>query len=205
MRLSPRFDSALVFAAQLHADQIRKGSGIPYISHLLAVAGIALDYGADEDEAIAALLHDAVEDGGGASMADRIRRHFGDEVADIVLGCSDTDQTPKPPWKERKEHYVAHLEFASPSIRLVSASDKLHNARAILRNLRLVGEHLWTRFSAGKADVLWYYRSLTRKFLACGPRDLGEELDRVVTTIETMAKAIEMAKEIENEQKPPTG
>ncbi len=160
MHLSLRFDEALIFAASLHRDQIRKGSNVPYISHLLTVAGVALEYGADEDEAIAALLHDAVEDQGGAETREEIRRRFGDRVVEIVDGCSDSDSIPKPPWKERKDAYIAHLATASPSVRLVSAADKLCNARAILKDYRLVGEALWERFKGGREGTLRYYRAL---------------------------------------------
>src|SRR5436190_10063419 len=120
MALSPRFEDALTYATRLHADQVRKGTGIPYIAHRLAVASIALEHGADEDEAIAALLHDAIEDQGGATTREEIRRRFGDRVVGIVDGCSDTDVSPKPPWRERKEAYIAHVRVASPSVRLVS-------------------------------------------------------------------------------------
>ena len=132
MILSTRFEEALVFAAQLHREQTRKGTTIPYIAHLLGVASIVLEYGGDEDEAIAALLHDAIEDQGGASTREEIRRRFGETVVAIVNGCTDAEVIPKPPWRARKEDYIAHMAHASPSVRLVSAADKLHNARAIL-------------------------------------------------------------------------
>src|ERR1051325_12202408 len=131
MALTSRFEDALSFAARLHSGQLRKGTAIPYVSHLLAVASVALEHGADEDEAIAALLHDAVEDQGGAPTREEIRRRFGDRVVEIVDGCTDAETVPKPPWRERKERYIAHVAEASPSVRLVSASDKLHNARSI--------------------------------------------------------------------------
>ncbi len=140
MNLSPRFESALSYAAVIHAHQQRKGTGIPYLAHLLAVTSIALEHGATEDEAIAALLHDAGEDAGGRGRIEDIRQRFGDAVADIVQGCTDTEVTPKPPWRKRKEDYIAHLADASPSTLLVSAADKLHNARAILSDLRVHGE-----------------------------------------------------------------
>jgi GTP pyrophosphokinase len=124
--LSKRFNEALTFAADLHATQTRKGSGVPYIAHLLGVASIALEYGAQEDEAIAALLHDAIEDQGGIATREEIRRRFGDTVTAIVEGCTDAHTTPKPPWRERKEAYIAHLHHASPAVILVSAADKLH-------------------------------------------------------------------------------
>jgi (p)ppGpp synthase/HD superfamily hydrolase len=151
------FESALKFAARLHAGQPRKGSDAPYISHLLAVAAIALEHGATEKEAIAALLHDAVEDQGGPETLEKIRRRYGKRVARIVATCSDTDQTPKPPWRERKEAYVERLRSAPYSVRLVVAADKLHNARHLLSNYRVQGEDLWSNFNGGPDGTLWYY------------------------------------------------
>src|SRR3712207_6589394 len=133
------FESALKFAARLHADQPRKGSGTPYISHLLAVAAIALEYGATEKEAIAALLHDAVEDQGGQETLEKIRRRYGKRVTGIVAACSDTDQEPKPPWRERKEAYVERLRSEAYSVRLVVAADKIHNVRHLLGSYRVQG------------------------------------------------------------------
>ena len=186
--LTSRFADALTYAAQVHAGQGRKGTSIPYIAHPLGVASIALEYGANEDETIAALLHDAIEDAPDPRAAkEEIRRRFGTAVAAIVEGCSDSETRPKPPWRERKERYLAHLPEASPSVRLVSASDKLHNTRAILRDHRELGEAVWTRFNAPKSETLWYYRALVTAFLAVGPRTLAEELDRVVTAIEQRA------------------
>lgn len=197
MALTTRFEAALALAARLHADQVRKGTRIPYIAHLLSVAGIALDYGADEDEAIAALLHDAVEDQGGTEILDRIRGRFGSGVAEIVLACSDTTETPKPPWCERKQAYVAHIATASPSARLVSAADKLHNARSILAEFDALEGEEWKRFTGGRDGTLWYYRALVDAFRAAddGPGEpsrvrlgaLIDELDRVVSAIEERA------------------
>ncbi|MHC4178510.1 MAG: HD domain-containing protein, partial [Planctomycetota bacterium] len=127
MKLSDRFSQALVYAAALHADQRRKISGEPYLAHLLGVASIALQHGADENEAIAALLHDAIEDQGGPAAREEIRRRFGREVAEIVAGCSDADTVPKPPWRHRKQAHLDNLRHAPASVRLVSAADKLHN------------------------------------------------------------------------------
>jgi GTP pyrophosphokinase len=184
MTLSERFNEALLYAARLHASQTRKVSGVPYVSHLLRVAGIALEFGADEDEAIAALLHDAIEDQGGDATRQEIRRRFGPRVVEIVDGCTDTDQYPKPPWRQRKEAYLAHLRTASPSVRLVSASDKLDNARSILISHRSEGESIWSRFSAGREGVLWYYRSVVDTLRAHGSHPLVEELARVVAEME---------------------
>jgi len=182
--LSPRFEEALVLACDLHREQSRKGTQIPYVSHLLGVTSLALEHGADEDEAIAAVLHDAVEDQGGAETAARIRERFGDRVADIVLACTDSDVIPKPPWRARKEAYVAHIRHATPSARLVSACDKLHNARAILADHRRLGEAVWDRFTAGR-ETLWYYRALVDAFAARGRSPVVEELDRTVTELES--------------------
>ena len=185
MTLASRFCQALVYATQLHADQKRKVSGAPYVSHLLRVAGIALGNGADEDEAIAALLHDAIEDQGGAETREEIRRRFGDRVVEIVSGCSDTDQAPKPPWRQRKEAHLAKLAGASPSVRLVTACDKLDNARSILTSYRQLGESLWDRFSGGRDGVLWYYRSVVDTLKTADDNSLVEDLDRVVAEIES--------------------
>ncbi len=187
MNLSPRFDQALQYAVLIHAGQNRKGTSIPYISHLLGVVSIALEYGANEDEAIGALLHDAGEDAGGHGRIEDIRQRFGDAVADIVQGCTDSETIPKPPWQKRKEDYIAHVAGASASVRLVSAADKLHNARAILRDFRQFGHALWSRFNGGKDGTLWYYRALVKVFQQAGTNDLVAELDRGVTEIENLA------------------
>src|ERR1700694_4005184 len=186
MELSTRFEDALTFATRLHADQTRKGTTIPYISHLLAVTSIVLEQGGNEDEAIAARLHDAIEDQGGASTREEIRRLFGETVVEIVNGCTDAEVLPKPPWRTRKEAYIAHLRDAPASVRLVSAADKLHNARAILADYRSVGEALWKRFHGGKTGTLWYYRTLVDILRKTGPAPLVEELERVVSEIEKL-------------------
>lgn len=185
--LSERFGHALVYASELHALQRRKGTEVPYVAHLMAVAAIALEHGANEDEAIAALLHDAVEDQGGLPVLEEIRRRFGRAVADIVEGCTDANCIPKPPWRARKEAYIAHVRVASASIRLVSCSDKLHNARSVLCDYRLLGEDLWSRFTGGREGTLWYYRALVDAFREHGPSPLVDELDRVVAEVERLA------------------
>jgi (p)ppGpp synthase/HD superfamily hydrolase len=186
--LSERFTQALTYAHELHAKQVRKGSGVPYISHLLGVASIALEYGANEDEAIAALLHDAIEDQGGAATREEIRRRFGDNVTAIVDGCTDADTTPKPPWKERKQAYINHLPTASASVLLVSACDKLHNTRSILKDYRIMGEAVWERFQGGREGTLWYYRALVDAFALTGVTPVVEELSRVVSELEMLVK-----------------
>ncbi|MCL1467278.1 HD domain-containing protein [Argonema galeatum] len=189
MILPERFTEALVFATQLHANQVRKGSGVPYIAHLLGVTSIALEYGANEDEAIAALLHDAIEDQGGAATRSEIRRRFGDTVTAIVDGCTDSDTTPKPPWRQRKEAYIAHIPTASLSVLLVSASDKLYNARSILKDYRVLGESVWERFKGGREGSLWYYRALVNAFRQAWSSPLIDELDRVVSELEHLANS----------------
>ncbi|BAZ81373.1 HD domain-containing protein [Sphaerospermopsis kisseleviana CS-549] len=190
--LTERFTQALTYTHQLHATQIRKGSGVPYISHLLGVASIALEYGANEEEAIAALLHDAIEDQGGVAIRAEIRHRFGDNVTAIVDGCTDADTNPKPPWKERKEKYLAHIPTASPSVLLVSCADKIYNARSILKDYRLMGDAVWERFKAGKEGTLWYYRALVDAFKKTYKNTkiipLVEELERVVIELETLVK-----------------
>jgi GTP pyrophosphokinase len=189
--LSFRFSEALRGAADLHAKQVRKGTTIPYVAHLLGVASIALHYGADEDEAIAALLHDAIEDApaelGANWVPNWLRFRFGERVLDIVMGCTDADIKPKPPWRVRKEAYVARVRNEPASVVLVSASDKLHNAGTILSDYREIGDHLWRRFNkdAGKAGTIGYYRGLVASYETTGhhPR-LVRELDRVVTQLE---------------------
>lgn len=189
MALSSRFEDALVFAARLHAGQVRKGTTIPYVSHVLGVASLALEHGAGEDEAIAALLHDSVEDAKGDPEIIRIeiRRRYGDVVLEIVDGCTDSRIKPKAPFRERKESYIAKLPETSPSTRLVSAADKLYNARAIVSDYRAIGEALWARFSGGRTGTLWYYRALADTFRRLGPGRLAEELNRVVSEIEQLA------------------
>jgi len=164
--LSERLSQALALAIEAHNGQFRKETTIPYIAHPMAVASIALEYGADEDQAMAALLHDAVEDGG-AKYAKIIRSKFGDRVANIVDGC--TDGVPdkngnKSDWKQRKESYLAHLMSASDDVLLVSGSDKLHNARAIVSDLLNIGDEVFDRFKSSKAETLWYYQSLAYIF-----------------------------------------
>jgi (p)ppGpp synthase/HD superfamily hydrolase len=182
-----KFERGLVYAARLHRDQYRKGTRIPYVTHLLAVASLVGENGGTEDEVVAALLHDAPEDQGGEVILEDIRAQCGDEVARIVDGCTDTYEDPKPPWRERKERYLVHLASASDSVRLVSSADKLHNARTVLSDYRLLGEDLWTRFNGGKEGTLWYYRAVVDVLSTENESPLVEELDRVVSEIERLA------------------
>ena len=199
MTLSPRFEQALVYASVVHAGQRRKGKDVPYIGHLMSVAALVLEHSAGdewansdvsrEDLAIAALLHDAVEDAGGLRRLEDIRVRFGEAVADIVRQCSDSEGEPKPPWRERKEAYLAHLrDRATPAARLVSLADKLDNIRDIVMDYRRLGDGLFDRFNAGKADQLWYQRALADAFLEKLPCPLAEEFHRVVGEFERLAK-----------------
>jgi (p)ppGpp synthase/HD superfamily hydrolase len=186
--LTPLFDDAFTEARRLHGGQRRKGTDIPYIAHLMSVAAIVLEDEGSEDEAVAALLHDVLEDVPGEATVDYVRERFGDLVAEIVFACSDTTVQPKPPWRARKEAYIAHLEQAPAEVLRVSLADKLHNARAILYDLRTIGDSLWSRFTAASAaDQLWYYRSLAETFRRRKPGPLADELQRVVDEIEALA------------------
>ena len=184
--LSPRFDRALAYAARLHARQKRKGTDRPYIGHLLAVTAIVFQYGGDEEEAIAALLHDAVEDQGGHKTLREIRQRFGPRVARIVEGCTDAYSIPKPPWRERKEQYISRLREAPADVRRVAAADKLANAREILADFRALGDRVWDRFTAGRQDTLWYYREVVNILADAGGDSLTEELKRVVAELQTL-------------------
>jgi (p)ppGpp synthase/HD superfamily hydrolase len=183
-----KFEEALLYAARLHRDQTRKGTDTPYITHLLAVAAIVGENGGTEDEVVAALLHDAPEDQGGEERLEDIRTQFGDAVAKVVVGCTDTYEEPKPAWRPRKEAYVERMASAPVSVRLVSAADKLHNARSILADLRSLGDDLWDRFTGGKEGTLWPYRALVEAYEAAGANPVVEELDRVVREIEALAR-----------------
>jgi (p)ppGpp synthase/HD superfamily hydrolase len=187
MLLSSRFTDALCYAAALHMEQRRKVAGEPYVAHLLAVAALVLEYGGSEEEAIAALLHDAVEDQGGMATLAEIRGRFGDAVAEIVLGCSDTAESPKPPWRERKQSHIDRLASESAAIRLVVAADKLHNVRSLLREHRRRGESLWTSFHGGREGTLWYYRAVTDALKLVGPSPIVEDLDRAVAELIAVA------------------
>jgi (p)ppGpp synthase/HD superfamily hydrolase len=185
LKLTGRFDEALLYASRTHAGQLRKNTRIPYLAHLLGTANIAITFGADEDEAIAALLHDAIEDQGiaHAELAER----FGTRVANIVRGCSDSEQREKPPWRERKERFVARLARAPRSVRLVCAADKLDNARALLAEHRAHGERIWRRFNGGREGTLWYYRAVADALRAREQTPLVAEFDAVVGELERLA------------------
>lgn len=190
-RLTPAFVDAVEYAMTKHAGQTRKGSDIPYMGHLLSVAGLVIDAGGTQTQAIAALLHDAAEDQGGEATLAEIREKFGAEVEAIVRACSDTFETPKPPWRQRKENYIRHLPEASDEVLLVSLADKLHNARALLRGFREVGAKLWKRFNVQDPDKhLWYYRSLLEVYTERGSHkgmltELGDAIDALEHAIKS--------------------
>lgn len=185
--LTDRFDDALAYASWLHRTQIRKGTAVPYVSHLLAVAAIALENGADEDQAIAALLHDAVEDQGGLPQLEAIRSRFGESVAAIVADCTDAHEKPKPDWRARKDAYIASLAHKPARSLAVSLADKTHNASAINADLRAHGAAVWDRFNGGRNGTLWYYRALAEAFRAKAPGIAAERFAREVDEMEELA------------------
>lgn len=188
VQLGPRFMRAFVFAAAKHAGQTRKTTSVPYLAHLMGVASLVLEFRGDEDLAIAALLHDVVEDCGGLPMLKEVRRKFGSRVAKIVDGCTDSYGEPKLPWLERKEAYLRHLKKADAETRLVSAADKLNNVRSILSDYREVGESVWTRFRGGRDGTLWYYRALVNEFQKQKTNRLTNELALAVRELEASAE-----------------
>jgi GTP pyrophosphokinase len=193
--LGERFREALAFAAEAHDGQGRKGTEVPYVAHLLGVTAIVLEYGGDEDQAIAALLHDAIEDQGGDVMRRKILARFGEHVTGMVNDCTDAEVIPKPPWKERKLAYLAHIPAVGADSLLVSMADKLHNSRAILRDLRHQGPSVFERFKGRRDGTLWYYRALVEAFQARAPqgaaRDLLDELSHTVREMEQTAAAFD--------------
>lgn len=185
-----RLETALAYAARLHAGQTRKGGEeIPYIAHLLGVCSLTLEAGGDEDQAIAALLHDAAEDQGGRETLEEICGRFGDRVASIVEACTDTFEDPKPAWRRRKERYLEHLESVPPEALLVACADKLYNARAILQDHRRLGDEVFERFRAGKEATLWYYRSVAEALSSSGLESwLVDELALAVAELDRAAR-----------------
>lgn len=174
--LTQRFDEAQLLASKLHRHQRRKGTDIAYISHLLIVAGLVIEHGGDEDQTIAALLHDAAEDCGGRPTLDRIRAQFGFGVAQIVADCTDSWAEPKPEWSVRKKQYLALLPLQSSRSHLVCLADKTHNAEAILADYRSHGDDLWMRFKGAAEGTRWYYRELSNFFASAMPGRLADRL-----------------------------
>ncbi len=183
--LTQRFDDALIYARHIHGGQLRKGSSVPYFAHLMGTAALAIEAGGNEDQAIAALLHDAVEDQGGQPRLYDIRVRFGENVARIVEACTDTDVLPKPPWQARKEAYLEHLETAPTDALLVSLADKIYNAEAILSDLRDLGDDLWLRFTGAKEGSIWYYEALAETFERLMP---GPGAVRLKTAVEEIRR-----------------
>jgi (p)ppGpp synthase/HD superfamily hydrolase len=184
--LGPRLQHAFRYAAEKHDGQTRKQTAVPYLSHLIAVASLVLEAGGDEDMAIAALLHDVVEDCGGMPRLGEVRKKFGRRVAKIVEGCTDSFGEPKPEWVERKKDYLHELKDADAETRLVSASDKLHNVRTILADYRQGGEAIWKRFSGKKEGTLWYYRALSDEYQRRGSNRITRELELAVSELERL-------------------
>lgn len=188
---SSRVEEAFVFAARVHADQYRKQSKIPYITHLMAVAALVGEYGGDEDQMIAALLHDAPEDQGGREQLQKIQDRFGPRVAAIVAGCTDTFDDPKPPWRPRKEAYITHLATVEPDVLLVSAADKLHNAGSTLRDLRIQGNSVFDRFNGKQAGTLWYYNAIVAAYKKTSLRVANPDFDLLINELDIVVKELE--------------
>ena len=185
-KLSIRFEQALVYATQIHAKQIRKCSNIPYISHLLSVAALVLEDGGDEDEAIAALLHDAVEDMGGKETRTAILEKFGERVINIIDSCTESYTQPKPPWRDRKLQYIEQMRHASPSVLRVSMADKLHNARSILTDWYREGDIIWQKLNGGKEGTLWFYHQLLEVYQKHTSNFLSKEIERIISQLEKL-------------------
>jgi len=189
MELTSRFAEALAFTCRLHATQRRKLSGSPYVAHLLRVAGMVLEEADSEEEAIAALLHDAIEDQGGPAARATIRRRFGDEVTALVDECSDTDRHPKPPWRERKRAFLDRLQQASSSARRIVAADKLDNVRGLIQGYREHGDDLWKHFHGNRDETLWYLGAVADVLRRAGSGPLVEDLARAVAELERLLTA----------------
>jgi len=196
--LTTRYADAVAYASSLHGEQARKSTTIPYISHLLGVSSLVLEAGGDEDMAIAGLLHDGPEDQGGKEILDHIRERFGDRVAHIVEGCTDSltaEPQQKVRWRKRKQEYIAHLEKADDDTLTVSLADKLHNARAIVSDLLITGSKTWERFNnqTSPMDILWYYSQILR---------IGEEREGNRFLVTNLDEAV---KEMRRLTPPPAG
>lgn len=187
--MTHRLGEALAWAADLHAGQVRKGTQVPYVAHLLAVAALVLDGGGQEDDAIAALLHDALEDT--EATRDEIEARFGSQVARVVAACSDTEVQPKPPWRERKTDFLARLggPDADEHVLLVVAADKIHNVGSMLADHRRVGDASWARFKAGPRDQHWYYREVARHVRSGLGGPMADTLDGLVAQLGALVDA----------------
>lgn len=187
MQITPRFDEALQFAVNLHRSQRRKVNDAPYVGHLLRVCGLVMEYGGTEDEAIAALLHDALEDQNRPGLAEEILQRFGPTVLAIVRACSDTEVEPKPPWRERKEGFLERLRTANAAVRLVQAADKLDNLTMLLGQYRVFGPEIWRKFNGGREGTLWYYRQAVEVLRCASENPLILELAKRVEELEGLA------------------
>lgn len=187
IELTQRFEMALIYAYGLHRTQYRKDQRVPYMAHLLSVAALVLEQGGDEEEAIAALLHDAVEDQGGTRTRAEIQQRFGDQVTAIVDGCTESTPLAEMSWQERKLGYLQQLQQASLAVRRVSLADKLHNARSLLAALAEDGPAVWSRFNGGREGMLWFYQSLNQIYQATGADYWSQEFDRVVTAMTALS------------------
>lgn len=186
-KLGRRLQDAFKYAAEQHAGQTRKKSAVPYLAHLIAVTSLVLEAGGDEDMAIAALLHDVVEDCGGMPRLREVRKKFGARVARIVEGCTDSFGDDRGEWRERKQNYLNEVKHADAETRLVSACDKLHNVRTIVSDYRSIGQAVWERFSGKKEGSLWYYRALSDEYQRREPNAITRELALTVTELERLA------------------
>lgn len=184
--MTDRFSRALVFAESRHRGQVRKAGGCAYVAHLLGVASLVMEAGGNEEECIAALLHDAVEDQGGARAAAEIRCRFGSPVADIVKACSESKH-PGEDWRSRKESAIRRVSSCSPSALLVLSADKLHNARSLVAAYRRIGESVWESFRGGREGTLWYYRAMADAIARTGANPLVGELEAAVRALESLA------------------
>lgn len=191
IQLTDRFATALVYATHLHANQVRKDGKVPYITHLLSVAALVLENGGTEDEAIAGLLHDAIEDQGGDPTRHEIRQRFGDHVTAIVDGCTEPVTVPKSSWKTRKVGYLEQIRLASASVRRVSLADKLHNARSLLASLHQEGDLVWSRFNAERTQILWFYNALCDLYSSTTQDYQSQEFARVMAEIEAITQCSE--------------
>jgi hypothetical protein len=208
MKISKQFDDALQFAAQLHREQTRKATTTPYISHLMAVAGLVMEFGGNEDQAIAALLHDAIEDqsegfGGPDKLRTEIVRRYGTSVLSIIDAGTDADTVPKRPWEERKTAYIEHIPAMAADAALVSICDKLHNARSIVVDYLTLGDAIFERFNAGKDRTLWYYAEVTKSFMTHHRQPASGELDRVVAALLALTRAPATAELQHLRERPP--
>jgi len=188
---SERLDEAFAFAHNLHRNQRRKGSRVPYVTHLMAVGALVGEHGGDEDQVIAALLHDAMEDQGGRDTLEQVRVRFGDRVAELVTGASDAEDDPKPPWQQRKESFLQRLAAAAPELKLLVAADILHNARATVSDLRQWGPAVWNRFRGGRDGTLWYYTQALEALSHEWEHPILPELAQAVKELRQLAEAAE--------------